>query len=473
MAPDTAYEVSVKVGSGTGAVVVTWVSSSRAGLVREDTSPVVEGGPSWPGTSVVLTAPAHATAARIGLSAFGGRPALFDDVVFRRSEAAGLPELKSGDLRVRLDATGAVEAVRGGEVLLTEGGLAPSVDAGPEALLGASLDAPPVFGGAALEAHGKLYGGSGFDTRVEAAAGGASLRCTPKAGGSGAFTFTCPAGLARGAVTLVLANTVRVVPEDETFSLEGVRKIIVGTLEGGQPFVLSADGKSPGFAFSSRRTGRGLRVQLAPPSPAPEGADGASVLLTVDLAQEEHTAQELLKSARDHKTAGRLGKAVDAFDRVTLAFHYLGGLRDEAARERDALLKTVGDRLATAKARALGDRKFGSIPGLRWVIAECGELKRDFGSHRIGEEAGKLEETARAALDAATAEAAADNVERLFQRYMDCREANYVALQVALGEEIARVAPPSNEYRVRVEGDLPRLREELRKQQADLYGTRR
>jgi pSer/pThr/pTyr-binding forkhead associated (FHA) protein len=467
--PDAAYEVSARVGSGEGAVVVTWVSSSRPGLVREDSTPVVPGAAGWPETKVVLTAPAHATEARLGLAAFGGRPASFDDVVFRRAAAPAAPVLESGDLRARIDVTGSIEAVRQGEVLITEGGLAPSADATPESLLGASLDAPPAHTGSALQASGRARGGAAFDVKVEAAAGGAVLSCVPKGGGGGCFAFTCPGALPRGAVTLVLEKTALPVPEDETFRMEGVRKVILGGLEGAQPFLLSAPKDSPGFAWSSRRTARGLRVALAPPA----GVEGAPVLLSVDLRLEEQAADEKMKRARDLRSQGKLGAAAAAFENVELEYHYMTQRRDEARKEKDAILVGARDTLARAARKFAGAKRYRSLGELQEVAADCDRLGADFDGTDLGAKAKDLAEKSRAALQEVALLAAEAETDHLFQRYNDYKAGGNIALAITLGEEILRVAPKGNDYRARIEQDLPKLREDVEKQQREQFGARK
>ncbi len=472
VAPDVAYEISAKVGSGSGAVVVVWVSSSRPGLVREVSSPVVEGGGAWPVTRAVVTAPIHATAARIQLAAFGGRPAVFDDVVFRRAEEPGAPALDSGELHVRIDAGGFLDAVRGGEVLLTQAGLAPSVDTPVENLLGASLAAPPAHAGAALSASGTAFGGGAFDLKAEAVAGGAVLTCVPK-GGAGAFTFTCPAGLARGAVTLVLERTALVVPEEETFKQQGVRKIIVGTSDGPDPFVLSADKDSPGFSLTTRRTPRGLRVQLAPPAGAAPAVNGAAVLLSVDLSRENEAAQALLSKARSEEALGRKGSAAEAFRQAAIGFHYLPPVRKEGEENQARLVKDGTERLNAAKELVKSGKGFGAAPDLTRALAILEPLENEFKDSAIGDDADKLTVEANAALEKVRRDAVAQRSERLYRRAHDYEENGQPALQLPLLEEIVRIAPPGNDFRKSAEQDIPRVQAKVRQERESLYGSRK
>jgi pSer/pThr/pTyr-binding forkhead associated (FHA) protein len=472
VAPDAAYEISAKVGSGSGAVVVVWVSTSRQGLVREVSSPVVigpvvEGGGSWPVTRAVVIAPAQATAARIQLAAFGGRPAVFDDVVFRRAEEPGVPALDSGDLHVRVDAGGFLEAVRGGEVLLTQAGLAPSADTPVENLLGATLAGPPALAGAVLSASGTAFGGGAFDLRAEVVAGGAALTCVPK-GGAGAFTFTCPSGLARNAVTLVLARTALVIPEDETFKQEGVRKIIVGSSDGPDPFVLSADKDSPGFSLSSRRTPRGLRVQLAPPA-----GSAASVLLSVDLSRENEAAQALLGKARADEALGKKGAAAEEFRQAAIGFHYLPAVRKEGEENKDRLVKDGTERFNAAKELVKSGIGFGAAPDLTRALAILDPLARDFRDHAIGEDADKKIAEANAALEKVRREAVAQRSERLYRRANDYKENGLPALELPLLEEIVRIAPAENAYRIRAATEIPEVQAKVRQERESLYGTRK
>lgn len=469
--PDAAYEIAARVGGGTGSVVITWVSSSRPGLVREVSTTPVKGDASWPETRAVVTAPAHATGARILLAAHGGT-ALFDDVVFRRADGAGAPSLDAGDLRVRIDNAGCIEAVRGGEVLLTQAGLAPSVDAGPADLLGASVSSPPALAGSVLSAAGTLPGGAGFRVQAEAVAGGAKLTALPAAGGSGALTLTSPPALARGSVTLVLDRTALVVPEEETFRSEGVRKVIVGTSEGPKPFVLSADPRSPGFVFSSRRTSRGLRIQLAPPAAAPEGVDAATVFLSVDLSREDAAAAELLRGARDLETAGKLGQAAEAFSRVALEYHYLTGFRDQATKAADALLEKARERLREARALARSARQFRSVVDLETAVARSGALARDFEGHPIGAEAAALGAEAAQDLARVRAERVEARVERIYQRAVDYRDGGQPTLALVLMEEILRIAPEGNEFRDSAVKEAAALRQAADRQAKAFFGPR-
>ena len=467
--PDAPYEVSVRVGSGTGAAVVSWISSSRPGLLREVSTPPVEGGASWPASKAVVTAPAHATGARILLAAFGGT-ASFDDVVFRRADGAGAPALSAPDLRVRIDASGGFEAVRGGEVLLTQGGLAPSVETSQAELLGASLDGEPSLAGNALTASGTLRGGSAFEVRAEAVAEGVTLACAPKSG-AGAFTFNCPAGLQRGSVTLVLEHAGSVVPEGEAFRLEGVRKVIVGTAEGPQPFVLSALPGSPGFTFSSRRTARGLRVSLAPPEKAPEGVDVVTVLLSVDLSRENQAGEEGLRGARDMRAAGNLGKAAEAFDGVAVAYHYLPSFREPAAKARGEILQDGAARLKGASETARSAKRFRDSVQLEVARESAGRLAREFEGHEIGARAKELAEAAQRDLDEVRSKVVESRVEGLYQRAKDLEKDAQTALALSLYEEILRIAPEGNEFRDAAATQVEVLRKDLENRQKSLFGV--
>jgi pSer/pThr/pTyr-binding forkhead associated (FHA) protein len=477
VAPDAQYEVSARVGSGTGAVIVVWVSSARPGLVREVATPPAEGGAAWPSTKAVVTAPVHATGARLQLAAFGGRAASFDDVVFRRAEGAPPPALVSSELQVRIDAGGAVEAVRGGEVLLCQGGLAPAADTPVEQLLGATLAAPPAHAGAVLSASGTLPGGAAFETKAEAVGGGAVLTCVPtrgaQGGGAGAFTFTCPPGSPRGAVTLVLARSALVLPEDDAFRQEGVRKVIVGTADGPPPFVLSAGKDSPGFVFSSKRTPAGLRIQLAPPANPPEGADVAGVVLTYDDSEEKRAAQEAMGTARRNDTLGKLGAAAEGYHMVAITYHYLPSFRKEAETARDRILKSGNEDLRTARATLKQGRTFGSAPDLEAVAALAGRLAERFEGHAIGEQAGVLRDEARADLAKTRAAGTAGRADRLYQRAQDFRENRQPANEVAILEEIIRIAPEGDEYRKRAEERLPAAKAEAEAERTALFGQRR
>jgi pSer/pThr/pTyr-binding forkhead associated (FHA) protein len=468
---EASYELSAKVGSGAGAVVVTWISDSRPGLVREDSTPRVEGGPDWKETRVVATAPAHATGARVALVAFGGK-ASFDDVVFRRTDAGALPPLDAGEVRMRLDACGSLEVVRVGEVLLTEGGVAPSADAPPASLYGTALDAPPAVAGTALSAKGRLPDGTAFENRVESVAGGFSIACAAKSG-SGAFAFTCPAGLARGAVTLVMEKTVDVVPEEETFRREGVRKIIVGAFGGPTPFVLSAAPGSPGFAFTCRRTPRGLRVQLAPPSPAPAGVDGVVVTLGADLSEEEGGARELMVQAKDLESRGRKGEAAEVYGKVAMAYHYLPAYRDPAAKAQEALLADAKARLREAERAFLAGHRFRSAPDLSLALEACGRIAAEYDGLPQAAEAKARAEAARAELAKVEAASLETRVERLYARARNYQEEKQPALAWILFEEIVRIAPEGDEVRKAVEPLLEPLRAEVEQRKTALFGPPR
>ena len=420
----------------------------------------------------MVTAPVHATAARIHLAAFGGAPAAFDDVVFRRAEGGAAPTLVSDELRVRIDAGGFLEAVRMDEVLLTQASIAPSVDAPVESLLGAALSGPPAHAGTALTAAGRSFGGAPFEWKAESAAAGATLTCV-SGGGAGALAFTSPPAVARGAVTLVLEKTALVLPEQETFGQEGVRKIIVGTSEGPQPFVLSAAPGSPGFSFSSRRTARGLRVQLAPAAGAPQGADGASVLLSVDLSRENDAARDLLRKARDFETAGKKGSAAEAYERVALEDHYLPAFRKDAEEAAARILGDGRGRLAAAKALSRSAKRFRSAPDLRKVVEDGEALSKEYAEHPFGVEAGALAEEARRELESVREQAVEKGVERLYQRATDYVENRQVALALALHEEILRVAPEGNEFRAEAGKKVLELRPQVERQRLGLYGPRK
>ena len=467
VAPDTVYEISAKVGAGSGAVVVVWISTSRPGLVREVASPVVEGGNSWPETKVLVAAPAHATAARIQLAAFGGRPATFDDVVFRPAGVAATPDLASGELRVRVDAGGFLEAVRGGEVLLTQGGVAPSVAATIESLLGATLSAPPANSGNAVSASGTAFGGGAFEVKADGTGGGATITAAAK-GGPGAFTFTCPAGMARGAVTLVLAKTATVVPEDETFAKEGVLKVIVGGSDGPQPFVLSADPASPGFAFSSQRTPRGLRIQLAPAAGA-----SAACTLSVDLQQETDSAAKQLRAAKEHEGDGRLGQAAMAYEQLALAFHYLPDFRKQGEEHSKRILDKARIELDAAKECERTGKAFGAAPDLDRAMTLLAPRVEGFKDHPSGTAAAELVAAVRADLEKVKTAAVADLVEKYYRQADDYEQAGRPALQLPLLEEIVRVAPAGDDFRKQAEAKIPAVRAKVEEERTALYGVKR
>jgi pSer/pThr/pTyr-binding forkhead associated (FHA) protein len=467
VAPDSTYEVSAKVGSGSGAVVVVWVSSLRPDLVREVSTPVVAGGASWTETKAVVTAPAHATAARVQLAAFGGGAAVFDDVVFRPAGAAPPPDLASGELRVRVDSGGFIEAVRGGEVLLTQGGVAPSVDAPVETLLGATLAAPPAHSGNAITASGTAPGGGAFDVKAEAVGGGALLSAVPK-GGPGAFTFTCPAGMGRGAVTLVMEKSALVLSEEESSRQEGVRKIIVGGSDGPQPFVLSADPASPGFSFTARRTTRGLRIQLAPPA----GASPA-VRLSVDLSLETEAAGDLLKVARNAETDGRLGDAAEAFTRVALAYHYLPDFRTQGEKESARLLGKARAEMKAANESWESGRVFKAAPDLERALAILEPLIAGFEGHAIAEDAKKLKALVDAQIEKVRGAAVADRVEKLYAQARNWQESGRPVLRLRLLEEIVRIAPPDDDFRLRAEKEMEEARREADAEREKLYGRKK
>ncbi len=464
VAPDTAYEVSAKVGAGSGAVVVVWISSTRPGIVREVSTPVVEGGASWPATRAVVTAPAHATSARIHLAAFGGRPATFDDVVFRRAESGAAQDLTSEDLRVRLDAGGFLEAVRGGEVLLTQGGPAPSVEAPIESLLGAALAAPPAHSGSVLSAAGASPGGGAFEIKAESTGGGAILSCTGGPAGS-AFTFTCPSGMGSGAVTLVLETTALVLPQDDAFRKEGVRKIIVGASDGPQPFVLSADPASPGFEFTSLRTPRGLRVRLAPPA----GASPA-VRLSVNLALENDAAALQIRRAKDLEAEEKYGQAAMAYEQAALAFHYLPDFRKKGEEGAAQILREGKKDLDAGREAARNGRQFDSAPDLERAIALLDPVARRFEKHPFGTAAAEGKAQAEADLARVRERDVARRVEQIYNQAADLGQAGQPALQLLHLEEVLRIAPPGNEFAVQVGQGIDAIRRKVEEEREKLYG---
>ncbi|HEU4394007.1 MAG TPA: hypothetical protein VFS92_00455, partial [Planctomycetota bacterium] len=473
--PDTAYEISARVGGGRGAVVVTWVVAGKPGLVREDGSPPVDGSSAWPETKAIVVAPAHTTGVRIGLVALGGAPAVFDDIVLRRAEGGAPPVFEAGELKIRCDATGALEAVRGGEILFTEAGLAPAADTPPDALLGASLSSGPAMDGPALAAEGTLPGGQAFAIRVQPSPAGTAIACLPK-GGEGAFTMTCPAGAARGAVTLVLEKSAVVLAEQDSFAQEGVQRVIVATggSGGAAAFVLSADPASPGFRFSSRRTTRGLRMAFAPPAQVPQGVDGSTVTLSVDLSRLERDAETLSREAAADAKAGRLGKAAAAWESVTLQFHYLDRFREPAAKELQAILDGGRARLREAEALLEGAKKFRAVsaPDLDRAAMLGSALAKEFQGHPFADRGAKIAAEAEKDLVVLRAEGVDARVERLFLRAVDYEANKQPMLALLLFGEVARLAPEGDERRDRAVERQKALEEELRKDLSARYGTR-
>jgi hypothetical protein len=470
--PDVAYEIGARVGGGTGSVVVQWILSSRPGLVREVSTPPVEGNSSWPDTKAVVTAPAGVTGARVLLAAYGGGAAAFDDVFVRRAEGPPAAALSSGELKVSIDAAGCLEAVDGSEILLTQGGLAPSCETPPALLLGNALAGPPLAAGPVLSAKAAVRAGGAFRVEAESVQGGARLSVVPE-GAPGAFTFTLPAGLARGAVTLVREKAADVLPEEESFRAEGVVKIIVGTSEGPRPFLLAAAPGSPGWSFTSKRTPRGLRVQLAPPAATADGVDGGAAWLSVDLSRENEAAVALLRKARDLETAGKFGEAVGAFEKVTVEYHYLPEFRGQAEKAGGELLEKGKARLKSARAVSAGAVRFRFAADLEAVVREAGLLASDYDGHPVGAEAEALQQEAAAELLKVREEGVADRIESLYRRFADFRETGQSALAVLFADEILRIAPPGNEYRDGLEKEVPTLRGKVKAQQDSLFGKRR
>ncbi|NUN51532.1 MAG: hypothetical protein HUU06_01930 [Planctomycetaceae bacterium] len=268
-------------------------------------------------------------------------------------------------------------------------------------------------------------------------------------------------------------KTAIVLPEEESFKADGVVKIIVGTSEGPKPFLLAAAPGSPGWSFTSRRTPRGLRVQLAPPAAKVEGVDGGSAWLSVDLSREKEAAEALLRGARTLETAGKLGEAVGAFEKVTVEYHYLPEYRSQAEKAGGVLLEKGKARLKAARALAAGAVRFRFASDLEAVEKEAALLSSDYAGHPIGEEALALGKEAAAELLKVREEGVADRIESLYRRASDFRETGQTALAVLFLDEILRIAPPGNEYREDIEKDLPALRQKVKDQQASLFGKRR
>jgi pSer/pThr/pTyr-binding forkhead associated (FHA) protein len=461
VAPDTAYEISVAVGSGRGALLVTWLSSSRAGLVRESVSSPVDGDGSWPVSRAVVTAPAHASAARVELVAFGGAPATFDDVVFRRGEGAAPVVTGAGGLSVRVHDGGRIEVVRDGEILIMDGGLASSVDALPEELLGAALDAPPSSSGGGLTATGRL-GGEGaatFSTQVNVTESGARIVSVAKSG-AGFFTFTVPAATARGGVTVVLERTATVLGEQERMEQEGVRKIILGGGTGvAKPFLLSADPATAGWKLTMARVARGLRISLAPAAGA--APESAAVMVEVDLAREGDAARALLAKADQNRVRNELGLALASYDRVALEWHYLADLRDRGARARDEIQTSLDSRFKEIRRIARSARQFGSAAGLRDVIHRCGVLAREFEGHPRAEEAKALAAEATTDLGALAGDRDETAIQALYERAIDYRDTEEYALGVALLREMLRIAPEDSEFQESGRKELKSLEEKM------------
>ncbi len=247
-----------------------------------------------------------------------------------------------------------------------------------------------------------------------------------------------------------------------------MKKIIVGTSEGPEPFVLSADKDSPGFSLSSRRTPRGLRVQLAPPA-----GSSPTVVLSVDLSRENEAAQALLGKARGDEALGRKGSAAEAFRQAAIGFHYLPAVRKEGEENHARLVKDGTERMNAAKELVKSGKAFGAAPDLTRALAILDPLAQDFKEHPIGEEAVALTAEANAALEKVRRDAVAQHTERLYRRAKDYEENGQTALQLPLLEEILRIAPPDNEFRKKAEGDIPALQAKVKQERDTLFGIRK
>ncbi len=440
---DTSYEVSAAVGSGKGSVLVTWLSSTRPGLVRVSSTPPVDGGSDWPASAAVLTAPAQATAARLELVAWDGA-AGFDDIVFRPVAGAPATFEGTGDLKLRVLGGGRLEAVRAGEVLLTDAGLSPSLETPEMDLVGAILDGAPASAGGKLSAAGRLPGdGGGFRLEVDSAPGGARLLCTSLTG-KGAFTFTFPPGAMRGGLTLVFEKSAAGLGEQDRVEFSGVRKLIVSPGAPGQPFQLSAPPGSPGFDLAAMRTARGLRVRLAPPGGA--SPEAAAVLLAVDLSLEEAGGRDLLAAAEQFRARGELGQALAAYGRVAAEFHYLAALRDRATGPVREIETDADARLRELRRLLKSGKQFRSIPGLEDVAWRAKRLAGEFEGHPRAEEATSVAAAADEALAEARVAAVEQRVDALYREAVAREESGEVALARALFEEIVRVAPADNDF---------------------------
>jgi hypothetical protein len=274
--------------------------------------------------------------------------------------------------------------------------------------------------------------------------------------------------MGRGAVTLVMEKSAHVLPEDEAFRKEGVRKIIVGTSEGPQPFVLSADPASPGFLFTSLRTARGLRVQLAPPASA-----SPVVRLSVNLSQETAGATALLRRARDEESDGKLGLAAMAFDRVAKEFHYLPDFRKAGDENALRILAKGRIDLDAGKEAARSGKQFGSAPDLDRALTILEPLAAAFREHPIGEAAGELAKAVQADLVTVREKGVLRQVEAHYVRAMDFEQNKQPALELPLLEEIVRIAPAGNDYRKMAEAKIPEVRGKADEERAALYGIKK
>ena len=301
----------------------------------------------------------------------------------------------------------------------------------------------------------------------EATGGGATLTVAPR-GGAGAFTFTCPSAMSSGAVTLVMEKSAYVLPENETVKREGVRKIIVGTSDGPQLFVLSADPASPGFSFSSLRTARGLRVQLAPPA-----GSSPAVLLSVNLSLETDAAAALLRNAKDFEAEGKLGLAAMAYERVALVFHYLPDFRKQGEAGALRILERGKADLEAGKEAARNGRQFGSAPDLDRATALLDPLVAAYGEHPIGAMAAEKKAEVEADRVKVRGLDVAERTEKLYKRAADLALAGQPALQLPLLEEILRIAPADNDERLQVEQQIGAVRGKVEEERTALYGVKR
>ncbi len=461
VAPGSVHQVSARVDGGRGAVLVTWLSPARTFPPRTVATPVVSG--AWATTEAVLVAPPGADRARIELAVFGGGTARFDDVVFRKQEGAAPAESISlaGNLQVRGDRLGRVEALRSGEVMFLDAGFAPGPDAPEDVLLGASATVSAAGGTLALAGTLGGEGGAGFEVSVAAAEGGAEITCAPKGSAPGGFTFTCPGALERGGASLIFERTARVLPESGEAKESGVRKLILAVGGDRAPFVLSAPEGVPGFEFRSVRAPGGLRITLSPADPA-AGPDARRVRLAVDLGREDAAADRMLREAAALESDGKLGAAAALYGRAAIEFHYRDAIRKRAEEAGKALLDLGGAELARAQQSLRAGRRFHSGRDLAAAAALGNRLAARFEGHKLGEDAGAVATAAESALGAVTVHEVEQEAERIHDRARDYVQAGQLQLALSLLREVVRICPPGAAVRGMAEKEIPLLEQQLR-----------
>ena len=208
---------------------------------------------------------------------------------------------------------------------------------------------------------------------------------------------------------------------------EGARAIHSETDEqGARKIILGGSGKRLSLVSAKPARlrvfpGRALRMVLL----LPVGTEEAVFELVTDFTEERKAARGLLTAARQAKAAGRMGEAMQNYDRVVNEFPFDALTSQQAANEMDEIARQGQARLDAATALHEGAVAFFDVADLTMALEEAEGVATDYvGFKQLADPAADLASKSKAALEQAQGTRAEETAARLLERAADCESRN-------------------------------------------------